>query len=163
MGRYLLERRLASGLSQQRLADLIGSTQPAIARLEAGGVAIGLRSLERIADALGYDLDVKLVDRTTALLEGAPVQFASRPTIDVPVSTTAKQPEQAGTIIVSETAPRYHYCQPCDVIGSGPLCAKCGRRRRQSFKTELNARNARLKAQLDAENAAKRLAHGTGH
>lgn len=48
--RHLREER---GLSQRELAEKIGSTQPAIARLEAGGVAPSIQTLERIAAALG--------------------------------------------------------------------------------------------------------------
>lgn len=39
-------------LSQRELAERIGSTQPAIARLEAGGVSPSLGTLEKIAEAL---------------------------------------------------------------------------------------------------------------
>jgi HTH-type transcriptional regulator / antitoxin HipB len=44
--------REAHGLSQRELAERVGSTQPAIARLEAGGVNPSLATLERIAAAL---------------------------------------------------------------------------------------------------------------
>lgn len=53
--RHLREER---GLSQRELAEKIGSTQPAIARLEAGGVAPSIQTLERIAAALGRELVV---------------------------------------------------------------------------------------------------------
>lgn len=59
------ELRLAQGLSQSELARRIGSTQPAIARLEAGGVAPSIDTLERIAAALEVDLVVDLADRLT--------------------------------------------------------------------------------------------------
>ena len=79
MGEYLRARRIEAGLSQRELAERINSTQPAIARLEAGGVAVGMATLERIADALGYDLETVMVDRTTALRKGVPMQFKARP------------------------------------------------------------------------------------
>ena len=50
--------REAEGLSQSELARRIGSTQPAIARLEAGGVAPSIDTLQRIANALGLELVV---------------------------------------------------------------------------------------------------------
>lgn len=50
--------REAKGISQSELARRIGSTQPAIARLEAGGVAPSIETLERIAHALGLELSV---------------------------------------------------------------------------------------------------------
>lgn len=52
------ELREAKGLSQSELARRIGSTQPAVARLEAGGVAPTIETLERIASALGLQLAV---------------------------------------------------------------------------------------------------------
>jgi transcriptional regulator with XRE-family HTH domain len=52
------ELREAQGLTQSELARRIGSTQPAIARLEAGGVAPSLASLECVAAALGLELVV---------------------------------------------------------------------------------------------------------
>jgi len=149
MGAYLRERRLAAGLPQQWLADLIGSTQPAIARFEAGGVAIGMSSLARIADALGCELEVALVDRTTALRSGVPVQFA--PQLHVPVSKKPKLPEQDDSTSAPHDRPQqFHDCEACDVIGRGPVCAQCGQRRRQSYKSEDRARKAGLKARLAA-------------
>ena len=52
------ERRLALGLSQTELAARAGMTQPALSRLEAGGVVPTLPLLDRIADALDADLTV---------------------------------------------------------------------------------------------------------
>src|SRR2546428_4067319 len=48
------------GMTQAELASRIGSTQPAVARLEAGGVTPGLATLRRIAAALGLELVVDL-------------------------------------------------------------------------------------------------------
>ena len=57
------ERRLASGLSQRELAELVGTTQSAIARLERGGRPPRIDTLLRIADALDCDLVVDLEPR----------------------------------------------------------------------------------------------------
>lgn len=54
--------REASEMSQSELARRIGSTQPAIARLEAGGVAPSIETLERIAEALDLKLVVEFAD-----------------------------------------------------------------------------------------------------
>lgn len=51
--------REARGLSQAELARRIGSTQPAVARLEAGGVAPTIETLEHIAAALDLELAVR--------------------------------------------------------------------------------------------------------
>ena len=51
------------GLSQRQLAELVGTTQSAIARLERGGRPPRIDTLLRIADALDCDLNVELVPR----------------------------------------------------------------------------------------------------
>lgn len=58
LGEQVRAMRETQGLSQAELAKRIGSTQPAIARLEAGGVAPTVTTLGRIAAALGRDLVV---------------------------------------------------------------------------------------------------------
>jgi predicted transcriptional regulator len=59
----LAERRAARGLSQRELANLVGTTQSAIARLESGGRPPRIDTLLRIADALDCDLQVELIPR----------------------------------------------------------------------------------------------------
>jgi HTH-type transcriptional regulator / antitoxin HipB len=61
LGERVRGLREARGLSQSELARRIGSTQPAVARLEAGGVAPKVETLERIAAALGLQLIVEFV------------------------------------------------------------------------------------------------------
>jgi ribosome-binding protein aMBF1 (putative translation factor) len=57
------ERRLERGLSQRELAELTGTTQSAIARLERGGRPPRIDTLLRIAEALDCDLAVELRPR----------------------------------------------------------------------------------------------------
>lgn len=57
--RSLREQR---GLSQRDLADRLGTTQSAVARLEAGHISPSLPTLDKVADALGVELVVTLVD-----------------------------------------------------------------------------------------------------
>jgi transcriptional regulator with XRE-family HTH domain len=57
------ERRIEKGLSQRELAELCGTTQSAIARLERGGRPPRIDTLLRIAEALECDLVVELVPR----------------------------------------------------------------------------------------------------
>jgi predicted transcriptional regulator len=57
------ERRGAMGLSQRQLAELCGTTQSAIARLERGGRPPRIDTLLRIADALDCELIVELEPR----------------------------------------------------------------------------------------------------
>jgi transcriptional regulator with XRE-family HTH domain len=61
----VVEQRKARGLSQQELADLCGTTQSSIARLESGGRPPRIDTLLRIANALDCELTVELRPRTT--------------------------------------------------------------------------------------------------
>ena len=58
------QQRVARNLSQRELAELVGTTQSAIARLEAGGRPPRIDTLLRIAEALDCDLSVELRPRT---------------------------------------------------------------------------------------------------
>ena len=60
IGQAVRERRLALGLSQTELATRAGMTQPALSRLEAGGVVPTIPLLERISMALDADLIVDI-------------------------------------------------------------------------------------------------------
>jgi ribosome-binding protein aMBF1 (putative translation factor) len=61
----IYETRTAAGLTQKQLADLIGSKQSAIARLEdADYEGHSLTMLSRIAAALHQTLEVRFVPRT---------------------------------------------------------------------------------------------------
>ncbi len=60
IGRAVRDRRLALGLSQTELARRAGMTQPALSRLEAGGVIPTIPLLERITTALDADLIVEI-------------------------------------------------------------------------------------------------------
>ncbi len=58
------EERRARGLSQRELADLCGTTQSAIARVERGARPPRLDTLLRMAGALDCELVVELRPRT---------------------------------------------------------------------------------------------------
>lgn len=60
IGQAIRERRLALGLTQAELAERAGMTQPALSRLEAGGVVPTIPLLERISAALEADLIVAI-------------------------------------------------------------------------------------------------------
>jgi transcriptional regulator with XRE-family HTH domain len=57
-------QRKARELSQKELAELTGTTQSAIARLESGGRPPRIDTLLRIAEALDCELIVELRPRT---------------------------------------------------------------------------------------------------
>jgi ribosome-binding protein aMBF1 (putative translation factor) len=60
LGKAVRDRRLALGMSQSQLASRAGMTQPALSRLEAGGVIPTIPLLERISAALDADLIVEI-------------------------------------------------------------------------------------------------------
>src|SRR5919206_2412611 len=65
-------RRKDLGLSQAELAELVATTQSAIARLESGGRPPRIDTLLRIADALDCELLVELKPRTRTPKEDRP-------------------------------------------------------------------------------------------
>jgi ribosome-binding protein aMBF1 (putative translation factor) len=60
----VVDQRRRGRLSQAELAELVGTTQSAIARLESGGRPPRIDTLRRIADALDCELVVSLRPRT---------------------------------------------------------------------------------------------------
>lgn len=52
--RHLAARREALGLSQGEVAERMGTSQPAVARLESGEVDARVSTLERFAAAVGH-------------------------------------------------------------------------------------------------------------
>ncbi len=59
------EQRNARGMSQRELAELVGTTQSAIARLERGGRPPRIDTLLKIAEALECELIVELQPRSS--------------------------------------------------------------------------------------------------
>ena len=57
LGCAIKRRRESQGLSQERLAMMVGSSKSHIWRIETGRVGVGLDDLVRIADAL--DIEVR--------------------------------------------------------------------------------------------------------
>ena len=53
--------RIMRGLTQAQLADLVDTKQPSIARLESGKVEPKLSFLRRVVEALGGQLEVRIV------------------------------------------------------------------------------------------------------
>lgn len=66
LGRAVRELREEQSWSQTRLAEAAGMTQSAVARFEAGGTVPTLPVLERLAKALGVELDVRFRPRSAA-------------------------------------------------------------------------------------------------
>lgn len=63
IGMQIQDLRKQAGLTQARLAELVGTTNSAISRLESADYdGYSLKMLERIAVALGKRIDVRIVD-----------------------------------------------------------------------------------------------------
>lgn len=60
LARELILARIKAGLSQEQLAAKMGTSQPAVARLESGHKP-SLKTLQRYAEALGMKVDIRLV------------------------------------------------------------------------------------------------------
>jgi predicted transcriptional regulator len=56
----LVARRRAAGLTQTELAARMGTSQSALARVEAGGTDVRLSTLDRYAAALGHSLEMRV-------------------------------------------------------------------------------------------------------
>lgn len=62
LAREMLAARSRSGLTQEAVAELMGTTKSAVSRLEAGGKhAPSLTTLKKYAHAVGCRLEIKLV------------------------------------------------------------------------------------------------------
>jgi transcriptional regulator with XRE-family HTH domain len=64
-GARIAQERARRSLSQRELAELTGTTQSAVARLEGGSRAPRLDTLLRVANALDCTLELDLRPRTT--------------------------------------------------------------------------------------------------
>ncbi|MEX1038155.1 MAG: helix-turn-helix transcriptional regulator [Acidimicrobiia bacterium] len=66
LGARVRTERERLGLTQTELAERMETTQPTIARLEAGGVTPSLDTLHRAANALGLELIVDFRQQASA-------------------------------------------------------------------------------------------------
>lgn len=65
-GYQLARLRIKLGLTQAQLAEMVGTKQPSIARLEDGEGSPSLNLLEKVVAALGAEVKVHLIPRTLA-------------------------------------------------------------------------------------------------
>lgn len=61
LAREFLRLRKRQGLSQSEVARRAGLKQPAIARLESGAIKPTLETIQRVAHALGREVEISLV------------------------------------------------------------------------------------------------------
>lgn len=57
--------RILRGLTQEQLAEKVGTKQPSIARLESGRSRPSLDFLQRVAEALDAQVEIRIVPRST--------------------------------------------------------------------------------------------------
>lgn len=62
----LIQLRLAKGLTQAQLAELLNTKQESIARLESGSSLPSLSTVKRLADALDAELEISLRPKNKA-------------------------------------------------------------------------------------------------
>jgi predicted transcriptional regulator len=55
--------RILRGLTQEQLADLVGTRQPSIARLESGNAEPRLSFLRRVVEALDGDMEIVITPK----------------------------------------------------------------------------------------------------
>jgi DNA-binding XRE family transcriptional regulator len=66
LAREMLAARTKHGLTQEAVAELMGTTKSAVSRLEAAGKhAPSLTTLKKYAQAVGCRLEIKLVPRSS--------------------------------------------------------------------------------------------------
>jgi DNA-binding XRE family transcriptional regulator len=63
-GYQIARLRLARGLTQAQLAEMVGTKQPSIARLEKGETSPDLAFLKKLAGALGARIEVNVIPLT---------------------------------------------------------------------------------------------------
>jgi predicted transcriptional regulator len=63
LARELTARRIDLGLTQTEVAARMGTSQSAVARLEAGNLDVRMSTLERYAAAVGHVVSWRLEDR----------------------------------------------------------------------------------------------------
>ncbi len=61
VARALIAARVSAGLTQQQVAERMGTTQSVVARLEAGQSLPSMKSLYRYAEATGTKPEIQLV------------------------------------------------------------------------------------------------------
>jgi ribosome-binding protein aMBF1 (putative translation factor) len=79
--REMLSARAKSGLTQEAVAERMGTTKSAISRLESAGKhAPSIKTLKKYAQAIGFRLQVKFVPESNSTIRstGSPEKQASR-------------------------------------------------------------------------------------
>jgi transcriptional regulator with XRE-family HTH domain len=65
VARQMMEARLRAGLFQRQLAELMGTSQSTISRLESGQDLPTVATLEKLAEVTGHRLEMRFVPIAT--------------------------------------------------------------------------------------------------
>jgi ribosome-binding protein aMBF1 (putative translation factor) len=60
VGELIRDARTDAGLTQRQMAERMGTTQAVVARIETGSVGATLTSLQRAADALDRNIEIRM-------------------------------------------------------------------------------------------------------
>ena len=92
----LIDARKAAGLSQATLAERMGTTQPAISKVESGRAVPTLGFLERVAKAIGAPVTVTLDPGASVHADTRAARLAARPGLleDLYVDLLRETPHQ---------------------------------------------------------------------
>ncbi len=63
IARQIIRYRMDKRLSQQQLANLVGTSNTAISRLESGQHDVSVRTLGRVAEALDLNLEIGFTEK----------------------------------------------------------------------------------------------------
>lgn len=64
VGVEIAKARLLVGISQKELGDRVHSNQVGVSNIENGHINMTIKTLQKIADALDMDLDIRLVPKS---------------------------------------------------------------------------------------------------
>lgn len=115
--RLIAAAREGSGRSQRSLAEMCGTSQPAIARYESGRALPSIATLDRILAVCGLELEVRLrplhsqaASRVDGLLAMSPTERLEREAAQVDVVTIAAALVRTGAsfVVVGEVAALAH-------------------------------------------------------
>jgi ribosome-binding protein aMBF1 (putative translation factor) len=59
VGERIFNARTSAGISQRELARRMGTSQAAVGRIESGGVGTTVTTLQRVASALGLEVNIE--------------------------------------------------------------------------------------------------------
>jgi len=91
--------RIMRGLTQEQVAELVGTKQSSIARLESGNIQPRLSFLRRVVEALGGQLEVRIISQEEAMAPARP---------SIPATTDQLSRAHFQALPVTESG-RYHF------------------------------------------------------